>query len=163
MLNEAYLGLGSNLGDSVQILRTALEAMQTFAIHIRVSSLYKTSPQGFRSQPVFYNAACHFWTTLSPYQLMERLLELESAIGRQRTFRNAPRLIDLDVLLYNRLVLNTPPLVLPHPHMTARLFVLKPLTDLSPHLIHPVISETVSDMLKRLPSSSESIVRIPWQ
>ena len=163
MLNEAYIGLGSNLGDSVRNLRSALDMMAQFAIDVQPSPLYRTAPQGFRSQPAFYNAVCRLRTRLTPFRLMEALLGIEATIGRRRTFRNAPRPLDLDILLYNRLALHTPPLMLPHPRLTERLFVLRPLADIAPHLRHPVIGLTVSDMLQRLPPDPDAMTQLRWE
>ena len=163
MLSEAYIGLGSNLGDSVQYLRAAADLMREFAIDMQPSPVYRTSPQGFRNQPPFYNAACRIRTRLTPFELMERLLSVEATIGRRRTFRNAPRILDLDILLYGRLVIRTPPLALPHPQMSVRLFVLRPLVDIAPHLKHPVSRLTVSEMLRALPSRDDYMEKIMWR
>lgn len=162
MLNEAYLGLGSNLGNSAENLRAALDMMRQFARGIRTSALYRTAPQGFRNQPAFYNAACRLWTPLDPYELMAQLLAVEAAIGRQRTFRNAPRVLDIDILFYNRLVVDTPPLTVPHPRIGERLFVLKPLADIAPQLTHPISGESARDMLKRLQPQSDAIEAVAW-
>ena len=161
MISEAYIGLGSNLGDSARNLRAAIDLMRIFAVDLRPSPLYITAPQGFRNQPAFYNAACRIRTRLDPFQLMERLLSVEDEIGRRRTFRNAPRLLDLDILLYNRLVLHTPPLILPHPRIEERLFVLRPLADIAPQLIHPVTRLTVAQMLRALGSQDDGMIQAP--
>ena len=163
MLSEAYIGLGSNLGDSVQNLRAAAGLMLEFAIDIQPSPVYRTAPQGFRNQPPFYNAACRIRTRLTPFELMERLLSVEASIGRRRTFRNAPRILDLDILLYGRLVIRTPPLALPHPQMGARMFVLRPLADIAPHIRHPVSGLTVVEMLRALPSQNDYMEKNVWR
>lgn len=162
MLNEAYLGLGSNLGNSAENLRAALDMMRQFARGIRTSALYRTAPQGFRNQPVFYNAACRLWTPLDPYELMAQLLAVEAAIGRQRTFRNAPRVLDIDILFYNRLVVDTPPLTVPHPRIGERLFVMKPLADIAPQLTHPISGESARDMLNRLQPQPDALEAVAW-
>jgi len=163
MLNEAYIGLGSNLGNSAQNLCAALELMRQFSVRVEPSPLYRTSPQGFRNQPAFYNAACRMETRLTPFELMECLLGIETVIGRKRTFHNAPRMLDLDILLYNRLALNTPPLVLPHPRMATRLFVLQPLADIAPQAKHPLNGLTVIEMLRCLPPSRDVVDRLDWR
>ncbi len=160
MINEAYIGLGSNLGNSCQNLCAALELMRQFSISVESSPFYRTTPQGFRNQPAFYNAACRLETKLTPFQLMERLLIVESMIGRKRIFHNAPRVLDLDILLYNRLVLDTPPLTLPHPRMHTRGFVLRPLADIAPRIRHPLIGLTAVEMLRRLPPSRDAVIRL---
>ena len=162
MLSEAYIGLGSNLGDSVVNLRAALDLMRRLAVDIQASPMYKTAPQGFRNQPAFYNAVCRATTKLTPFELMEGLLGIETEVGRHRTFRNAPRSLDLDILFFNRLVLNSPPLMLPHPRLAERLFALRPLADIAPQLKHPVSGLSVVDMLRDLPMQSDSIVKVAW-
>ena len=160
MLSEAYIGLGSNLGDSARNIRAALNLIDEFSVDLTPSPLYRTAPQGFRNQPAFFNAVCRIRTRLDPFRLMERLLSVENAIGRRRTFRNAPRLLDLDILLYNRLVLHTPPLVLPHPRIEERIFVLRPLADIAPHIKHPVTGLSATEMLRNLPAQSDAIERV---
>lgn len=162
MMSEAYIGLGSNLGNSLANLEAAIALMRKFAVDVQPSPAYRTAPQGFRNQPAFYNAVCRISSRLTPFQLMQRMLEIEAVVGRYRTFRNAPRVLDMDILLYNRLVLNSPPLVLPHPRMANRLFVLRPLADIAPHIKHPVNGLTVSEMLRALPSRDESMEKVMW-
>lgn len=158
MLSEAYIGLGSNLGDSTRNLRAALALMREFAEDIQASPVYRTAPQGFRDQPPFYNAVCRIRTRLTPFELMEELLRVEAAIGRRRTFRNAPRMLDMDILLYGRLVIRTPPLTVPHPQMGGRVFVLRPLADIAPGLRHPVSGMTVAEMLRALGGQDDGMV-----
>ena len=163
MLSEAYIGLGSNLGDSAQNLRSALRMMEEFAVDVQPSPIYRTAPQGFRSQPPFCNAVCRVTTRLTPFELMDRLLYIEAAIGRRRVFRNAPRVLDMDILLYGRRALESPPVVLPHPRMAEREFVLRPLADIAPNLKHPVTGISVSEMLRNLPGRSEVVSRVGWR
>ena len=163
MLSEAYIGLGSNLGDSAQNLRSALQMMEEFAVDVRPSPLYKTAPLGFQSQPPFYNAVCRVTIRLTPFELMDRLLGIEAAIGRRRVFRNAPRVLDMDILTFGRRVLKSPPLVLPHPRMAEREFVLRPLADIASNLKHPVTGISVSEMLRNLPGQPEAMSRVAWQ
>ena len=163
MLNSAYIGLGSNLGRSAENIREALYMMREFAFEIQPSPLYRTAPVGFRNQPAFYNAACSIVTRLTPFQLMERLLSIEQCVGRRRTFRNAPRLLDIDILLFGRLVLASPPLVVPHPQLIHRLFVLRPLADIAPQLEHPARRVPVSQLLKRQNLGREHMVRVDWR
>lgn len=160
MLSEAYIALGSNLGSSLANLSAAIELMRRFAVEVQPSRVYRTSPQGFRNQPAFYNSVCRISTRLTPFQLIERMLGIEAAVGRHRTFRNAPRILDLDILLYNRLVLESPPLVLPHPRMAERLFVLRPLADIAPQLKHPVSGLTVREMLRALGGEDEGMLEV---
>ena len=162
MINEAYIGLGSNLGDSAANMRRAVEMMGGFAVRVRRSGLYRTAPVGFRDQPAFYNAVCRIETGLTPFELMAALLRVETAVGRRRTFRNAPRMLDLDILLYGRRVMWSPPVVLPHPRMGERVFALLPLADIAPQVRHPVTGATVLEMLRALPRDDGAIVRVDW-
>ena len=163
VLSDVYVGLGSNLGNSVRNIRTALILMSEFAVDVQPSPLYRTAPVGFRSQPAFHNAVCRLQTKFTPFELMERLLSIEEMTGRRRTFRNAPRLLDLDILLFNRHVLSSPPLVLPHPLMAERPFVLRPLADIAPSLRHPVSGLTVNQMLRNLPEQRDHMERVMWR
>ena len=162
MLSEAYLGLGSNLGDSAQNLRAAVRMLEGCAVDVVPSPIYRTAPLGFQNQPAFCNAVCRIATRLTPFELMDRLLHIEAAVGRRRVFQNAPRILDMDILMYGRRVLKSPPLVLPHPRMTEREFVLRPLADIAPNLKHPVSGIAVADMLRNLAGNPEAMSRIAW-
>jgi 2-amino-4-hydroxy-6-hydroxymethyldihydropteridine diphosphokinase len=114
-----------------------------------VSSIYETDPVGYADQPHFWNIVVQIATSLQPVELLEHLLSIEQRMGRARSFRNAPRVIDLDILLYGDAVLDIPGLKLPHPRMTERAFVLKPLVELDSSLRHPVSGMRFSDVLAR--------------
>jgi 2-amino-4-hydroxy-6-hydroxymethyldihydropteridine diphosphokinase len=161
MLSEVYIGLGSNLGNPPANIAEGLRLLRQEAVSLEASSLYRTGPQGFQSQPTFYNAACHIWTRLDPFQLLARVKEIEAAIGRRRTFQNAPRTLDIDILIYSRLVLETPLLKLPHPRMAERAFVLLPLAEVGPRISHPVLGKTPHELLAVLPQQRDTILRLP--
>ena len=161
MLSEAYLGLGSNLGDRAGNIAAGLAFLREISRRTTVSSLYETAPSGFRSQPPFLNAACGIWTWLDPFQLMGRLREIEAAVGLRRAFVNAPRMLDIDILVYGRVVLASPGLTVPHPRMADRAFVLGPLAEIAPALRHPVLMETVGSLLARLPIPRGAFPRMP--
>lgn len=131
---KAVIALGSNLGDSLSLLRAALDALDALpgTRVTAVSSLYRTAPVGYADQPDFLNAAAVLETGLSPRALLGALLGVEAALGRRRTFANAPRPIDLDLLLYEGACEQTPELTVPHPRMAERAFVLVPLAELFP-------------------------------
>jgi 2-amino-4-hydroxy-6-hydroxymethyldihydropteridine diphosphokinase len=111
------------------------------------SHVYETPPWGFEDQPPFLNQALQVQTYLQPEPLLKHLKRLEIALGRKTSFHNGPRLIDIDILFYDDLVLNTPTLTIPHPRLHERGFVLLPLMDIAPDLVHPLTQKTVRDML----------------
>jgi len=146
-----YLGLGSNLGDRESNLREAIRRLDEAGARVlALSPLYETAPVGYLDQPDFLNAVCRAETDLPPRDLLRVVKDIEAAMGRQPSFRNAPRPIDIDILFYDDLVLNTPDLVIPHPCLAERAFVLAPLADLAPNLCHPVLGHTVEALLTAL-------------
>jgi len=145
---RAYIGLGSNLGDREAALRSALELLGDDVV--AVSSFRETDPIGYLDQPRFLNAAAAVETALEPRAVLDRLLEVERELGRTRDgARFGPRTIDLDLLLYGDRVIDEPGLVVPHPRLADRRFVLEPLAELDPDLVVPGLGR-VSDLLARL-------------
>jgi 2-amino-4-hydroxy-6-hydroxymethyldihydropteridine diphosphokinase len=136
---RAYVALGSNLGDPVHTLEDAIDAMAALrgSLFKGVSSLYRTAPVGITHQPDFINAVVALDTRLPPHELLAELFALEARFGRQRSVKNAPRTLDLDLLLHGDTLLNDPELTLPHPRMHERAFVLAPLAELAPDLVIP--------------------------
>lgn len=146
----AYIGLGSNLGDRREMLRRAVARLRELGQLVAASSLYETEPVGFREQPWFLNAVVALDTMLAPRGLLQRLLQIERDAGRERTFPNAPRTLDLDLLLYGRLVCEAEDLVLPHPRLHERTFVLIPLMEIAPDLVHPRLGLPVAALVEAL-------------
>ena len=148
---NAVVALGSNLGDSRSVLKQALEAISALpgTRVYAVSSLYRTAPVGYADQPDFLNAVAALETTLTPHALLGALLGIEAAMGRRRTFANAPRVIDLDLLLYQDFSLQTAELTVPHPRMHQRAFVLVPLAELFPQ--ETVLDFDFAPFLQALP------------
>jgi 2-amino-4-hydroxy-6-hydroxymethyldihydropteridine diphosphokinase len=141
-----YLALGSNLGDRRENLRQAVAAL-TPQVDVRTKShIYETDPWGFEDQPKFLNMAVKGLTYLEPEPLLRHLKRLEVALGRQATFPNGPRTIDIDILFFGDRILNTPELTLPHPRLHERGFVLLPLMDLAPDLVHPLFNKSIRDL-----------------
>ncbi len=143
-----YIALGSNLGDRLENLRAARQALPPAVRVLACSLIYITPPWGILDQPEFLNQAIRVETRLGPQELLQHLKAIEGRLGRKPTRRNGPRLIDLDILLYDDLVLNTPTLTLPHPGLSERAFVLVPLADLAPELLHPVSHLPVRQLLE---------------
>ena len=154
MLSEAYLGIGSNLGDRAANISRGLAGLRDFSRNIQTSNLYESDAVGFSGQPAFLNAACRIWTRLSPFELLREVIRLQSSVSRRRPFPNGPRALDVDVLIYGRIALDTPGLIVPHPRMMQREFVLRPLAEIAPRLSHPVTGEAVSAALARLAQGS---------
>jgi len=142
-----YIALGSNLGDRLANLKQAITSL-TPQMEVKAKSqVYETPPWGFEDQPKFLNQVIKAKTYLEPEPLLKHLKRLELALGRKESFPNGPRSIDMDILFYDDLVLNTPSLVIPHPRLHERAFVLLPLMDLDPELVHPVTRKSVREML----------------
>ena len=148
-----YLALGANLGDREKNLRAALEQIRAFVDITRVSSIYETEPWGVRDQPWFLNLVCSGTTTLSPVDVLRRAKKIENGMGRAEGIRFGPRPIDIDLLFYDRLIELSPALTIPHPRLHERAFVLVPLTEIAPDLVHPRLRVKLRELLERLPSS----------
>jgi 2-amino-4-hydroxy-6-hydroxymethyldihydropteridine diphosphokinase len=154
-----YLALGSNLGKRRKNLKTALQALPPQAQVSAISQVYETAPAYVLDQPTFLNMAAAGQTSLSPEELLAHLQQIERQMGRQRIQRHGPRLIDLDILFYDDLVLDTPTLTIPHPRLHERGFVLRPLADLAPELVHPVLNQSVQALLDALPGD-DGVLRV---
>lgn len=137
------------MGDRRVNLRDAVARLRQIAEVEALSSIYESDPVGYADQPRFWNMVARVSTQLSAQELLAALTGIEQAMGRLRSFRNAPRIIDLDILLYGDLVLNEPGLHLPHPRMTGRAFVLRPLAELAPALRDPRTGALYRDLLER--------------
>jgi 2-amino-4-hydroxy-6-hydroxymethyldihydropteridine diphosphokinase len=158
MRNEtvtAYLGLGSNLGNRFDLLCEALQKLKSIeGIEVTKSSpVYESVPEGVSHQPRFLNAAIEIVTDLDEKKLLKECQNIENEMGRVRKEHWGPRNIDIDILMYDDLVCSTRDLIIPHPFFHEREFVLRPLADISPDLMHPVLDMSISELLEGLGES----------
>ncbi len=154
--HDAFISVGSNMGNKKDNIETAikrLNADEDIEV-VRVSDLIMTEPYGFKDQDDFLNGAIRIKTLYTPYELLKCLNEVETLGGRERTVKWGPRTIDLDILMYDDLIIDTEDLTIPHADMENREFVLKPLNEIAPNLRHPVLNKTVGRMLADLIPSS---------
>ncbi len=148
IMNTAYLLTGSNLGDRELYLEQAtLYLSQKCGRIVQQSALYETAPWGILEQPNYLNQAIVLETSLSPEELMSSLLQIEEILGRIRTIKYGPRTIDLDILFYNQVIMNSQSLKLPHPAIQDRRFALVALAEIAPNLIHPILNKSVNNLL----------------
>lgn len=158
-----YIALGSNLGDREHNLRRALRLLPPLVQVEAISALYESTPQPPAPPPDYLNAACRAATELAPHELLRHLQDIERRLGRTRGPRWSPRPIDLDIVLYDGLVLEDSDLVIPHPRLLERNFVLQPLLDLDSSLVHPVTGERLGDVLGRVGGAGlKSVKAIGW-
>ncbi|MDQ6845703.1 MAG: 2-amino-4-hydroxy-6-hydroxymethyldihydropteridine diphosphokinase [Bacteroidota bacterium] len=147
-MNTVYILTGGNLGNRMGNLEKAAWILeQEIGKIINSSSMYKTAAWGNTNQPDFYNQVHVIKTKFSAKEVMEKILKIEEKMGRVRTSKNAARIIDIDILFFNDNIVNLPGLIIPHPEIANRRFVLEPLNELSPQLIHPLLNKTMKDLL----------------
>jgi 2-amino-4-hydroxy-6-hydroxymethyldihydropteridine diphosphokinase len=156
MNHTVYLSLGTNIGDRAANLKQAVTSLPPQMTVKKKSKVYETPPWGYTEQAPFLNQVVKVITYLEPEPLLKHLKRLEVALGRKATFLYGPRLIDIDILFYDDLVLDTPALTIPHPHVHERGFVLMPLMDIAPDHVHPVTKKSTYEMLALC--STEGIV-----
>ena len=157
---DGYIGLGSNLGDPVAELRAAVSELESRGVDVGArSSLYRTEPVDAPNQGWFVNAVAEIGFGGDADELLQIFLNVEAARGRERSARNEPRILDLDVLLLGDLLLSTDQLTIPHPRLHQRRFVLEPMVEIAPDVIHPGLRKTMSELLEECPDESR-VVRL---
>ncbi|HVZ16816.1 MAG TPA: 2-amino-4-hydroxy-6-hydroxymethyldihydropteridine diphosphokinase [Terriglobales bacterium] len=161
MKKTVYLSLGSNLGDRAENLSHAVAQIGNLGEVTAISSFYETEPVEFTEQPWFLNIAVELQTELMPKQLLSALLKIEREMGRKRIRPKGPRLIDIDIVLFGNAVVDNPKLVIPHPAMHERKFVLAPLAEIAPDARHPVLKKSVRELFDELPKSAPVVRRLP--
>ena len=153
-MSVAYIGIGSNLGDREFNCKQAIGLLRQKGTTVRKeSSLYETKPWGVRDQPLFLNMAIEIETDLKPFELLNTLKDIEKEMGREETFLWGPRIIDLDILLYDNNIVDEEGLRIPHPHMQDREFVLRPLREIAGDVTHPLLLLSIEELLQRLKST----------
>jgi 2-amino-4-hydroxy-6-hydroxymethyldihydropteridine diphosphokinase len=160
-VDTVYLALGSNLGDRASNLRDARAALAPDFVIEAASSIYETEPAYVLDQPRFYNQVLRASTNLPPLAALRSLKDIEAALGRVAGVRFGPRLIDLDLLLHGTTTMDTPELTLPHPRLAERPFVLVPLADIAPDLVHPLLRTTMATLRDRLGDTHAAIWPAP--
>jgi len=147
-MNKAYLLTGGNLGNRFNNLEQACKLIeQRCGKIVQQSSIYETAAWGFKDQPDFYNQALEIATKLSPTELMKTILRIEEKMGRKREIKMGPRIIDIDILLFNNEIIHQPQLSIPHERLHERKFALLPLAEIAPDLVHPVLHKTITLLL----------------
>lgn len=154
---QAFLGMGTNLGDRLKQLRQAIAMLQQAkGIQVnQVSSVYQTSPVGYLNQPHFFNLVCRIQTVLTPMELLQQTQLIEQKLQRKRTLRWGPRTIDLDILLYGTAIVKRSNLTIPHPRMQERAFVLVPLYELVGDIVIPGTNQLMSQWMNQIPEDQK--------
>lgn len=155
--HKAYIAIGSNMGDREENLNSAIELINNSNLNkvINISNFYETKPVGYLEQDKFLNGAIEIKTLLSPKKLIQFLLDREQELKRERIIKWGPRTIDLDVLLYDDLITSEEEIIIPHPRMQERLFVLKPLADIAPYVIHPILNRRIIELMNMVAQDQE--------
>jgi len=161
MIHSIYLSLGSNLGDRLGNLRTAISALPPKVQPISQSSVYETDPWGYADQPTFLNLVIKADTALDPNSVLIHIKAIELSMGRKETFRFGPRLIDMDILFYDDIILDSPQLTIPHPRLAERAFVLVPMAEIAPDLTHPVLGKTIQQLRSSVDPTSLKLFQTP--
>ena len=150
-MHKVFIALGSNLGERRKNIETAIEKLKEKGIKIvKISSVIETEPYGYKDQGKFLNAVCLVETDLDPFSLLDVLLKIEEEMGRIRMFKWGPRNIDLDIIFYDDLIIETENLKIPHPDAHNRIFVMGPLSEIDPEFVHPVLRRKVKEILQDL-------------
>lgn len=163
-MQRDFIALGSNLGNRELNLQTAKQLIETRLGPISASSgIYRTEPWGYQDQPEFYNQVIEIETTQSPEVALRELLHIEEEMGRKRTFKNASRIIDLDILFFSDLIIQHSDIIIPHPRISERRFVLEPLNEIAPEFVHPILQKTIHQLLMECPDTLKVEIEQPRQ
>lgn len=154
-----YLSIGSNVGDCLQNLALAVQKIssQVGIKFLKQGGVYETEPQNVKEQAWFFNTALAVETSLEPGELLEKTSAIEQAMGRERNVKRGPRSIDIDIIFYDDIKIKTSLLTIPHPESEKRRFVLQPIADINPHVIHPTLGKSVSTLLAIIPEKGQGM------
>ena len=156
---DIFIGLGSNLGNKEGNIKKAIDLMKEKCKILKVSSLYETEPVGYKNQDWFLNCALKAKTNLNPKALLKFLKSIENKMLRVKTIKNGPRTIDLDILFYDDKIINENDLIVPHPRMHERLFVLEPLKEICPDIVHPKLKKSITYLKDKLKGRETVILK----
>jgi 2-amino-4-hydroxy-6-hydroxymethyldihydropteridine diphosphokinase len=155
-MKDVYLSLGSNIGEREQNIARAIDSLPSYGVRVvKESALYETEPVELRAQDWFLNCIAKVETSLSAQELMQVLLQIERSMGRERLIPKGPRIIDVDIVLYGAEIVTEPHLEIPHPRMKDRRFVLAPLAEIAPEMVHPTLKKTIRQLLHETTDHSE--------
>ena len=157
-MTKIFLALGSNLGDKKQRINDATSLLKKYIGDITVAKFYETRPQYYEKQDTFVNTVISGYTELSPLELLHFIKEVEKQIGRKKRFHFGPREIDIDILFYDDLIYKYENLIIPHPLLQEREFVLKPFLDLEPNFVHPQLKKTIKELYDLLEENNKSVI-----
>ncbi len=160
MIHRAYLSLGSNVGDRLANLQHCIRLLSKLGDVAKISSFYETEPMELREQPWFLNCVVELQTDLSARQILSGIQQIEAELGRNRAINKGPRTIDIDILLFDSEIISENDLQIPHSAMHARRFVLAPLVELSPGLMHPLLGKTAKQLLSELGADAGEVRRL---
>ncbi|MGQ9607936.1 MAG: 2-amino-4-hydroxy-6-hydroxymethyldihydropteridine diphosphokinase [bacterium] len=160
-MSTIYIGLGSNLGNKKENIRQALSLLNEVEgiTIVKISSFYETEPVGYEDQNWFINAVAQIETSFSPQEILKIFKEIEQKIGREESIRWGPRKIDLDILFYDQLVYKSNDLIIPHPRLHERAFVLVPLAEINKELMHPIYNKSINKLLSEL-NTTKKVTKI---
>lgn len=158
-MSTVALALGSNMGDSLELINQSVEQLTTVMHITGQAPIYTSRPVGVTDQPDFFNTAITGTTNLTPHELLAAVKSIEQQVGRVERYRWGPREIDIDIIFYDDSILDSPELIIPHPQMSQREFVLRPLADINDELIDPVSKQSVGQLLDQLSDSNRSVLR----
>ena len=154
-LIKAYISVGSNIGDKRENLDFAVKSLERGGTVLQVSPCFETEPVGYGDQPWFLNIAVEMETSLDPFALLALCMEIEQSRGRTREFPNAPRTLDLDILFFGDRIIRKKDLIVPHPRLSERKFVLEPMSRIAPGLVHPLFRKTIQSLLEECKDPSQ--------